>query len=160
MSRRAFWRRYGRLEHERLEFKASVNHIGEAVVAMAMTRGGTILVGVSEGPALTGCTVDQRALDRIADVAHETQVALRVRRLQVSGAAIIAIEVPPVAPRVVTTTDGRMLHRVGASNRPLRGEGVLRFLADRLAPASRVGDGEWAGRGVRRRRGRGGAAAA
>ena len=155
MSRRAFWRRYGRLEHERLEFKASVNHIGEAVVAMAMTSGGTILVGVSEGPALSGCRIDQRSLDRIADVAHETQVELRVRRLLVAGAAIIAIEVPPVAPRVVTTTDGRMLHRVGASNRPLRGDGVLRFLAARIAPGAPAGEA-----GVRGRRGRGGAAAA
>jgi ATP-dependent DNA helicase RecG len=155
MSRRAFWRRYGRLEHERLEFKASVNHIGEAVVAMAMTSGGTILVGVSEGPALSGCRIDQRTLDRIADVAHETQVELRVRRLAVAGAAIIAIEVPPVAPRVVTTTDGRMLHRVGASNRPLRGDGVLRFLAGRIAPGAPAADA-----GVRARRGRGGAAAA
>jgi predicted HTH transcriptional regulator len=152
MSRRAFWRRYGRLEHEGLEFKASVNHIGEAVVAMAMTSGGTILVGVSEGPALTGCRIDQRTLDRIADVAHETQVELCVRRLEVGGAAILAIEVPPVAPRVVTTTDGRLLHRVGASNRPLRGDGVLRFLAGRVAPGPADE--------VRGRRGRGGAAAA
>lgn len=158
MSRRAFWRRYGRLEHERLEFKASVHHIGEPVVAMAMTRGGTILVGVSEGPALSGCTVDQRTLDRIADVAHETQVDLRIRRFDVAGAAILAIEVPPVAPRVVTTTDGRMLQRVGASNRPLRGEGVLRFLADRIAPGA--GGPERAGRRLRLRRGRGGAAPA
>lgn len=43
MSERAFWRRYGRLEHERLEFKASVRHLAESVVAMAMTSGGTIL---------------------------------------------------------------------------------------------------------------------
>ena len=156
MSRRAFWRRYGRLEHERLEFKASVNHIGEAVVAMAMTSGGTILVGISEGPALSGCTVDQRLLDRIADVAHETQVDLGVRRLEVAGVSIVAIEVPRVAPRVVTTADGRMLHRVGASNRPLRGEGVLRFLAGRVAPR----EPEWPDRGFRGRRGRGGAAAA
>jgi predicted HTH transcriptional regulator len=140
LTRRAFWRRFGRLEHERLEFKASVNHVCESVVAMAMTSGGTILVGVSEGPVLSGCTVDQRALDRIADVAHETQVDLRVRRLEVAGTAIIAIEVPPVAPRVVTTTDGRMLQRVGASNRPLCGEGVLRFLAARPAAGARAGE--------------------
>ena len=46
LTRRAFWRIYGRLEHERLEFKLSVHHICESVVAMAMTSGGTILVGI------------------------------------------------------------------------------------------------------------------
>jgi ATP-dependent DNA helicase RecG len=139
MSRRAFWRRFGRLEHERLEFKSSVNHIGEPVAAMAMTSGGTILVGVSDGPALAGCAIDQRSLDRIADVAHETQVDLRIRRLEVAGATILAIDVPPVAPRVVTTTDGRLLRRVGASNRPLCGDGVLRFLADRAGRRAQTG---------------------
>ncbi len=133
MSRRAFWRRYGRLEHERLEFKSSVNHIGESVVAMAMTSGGTILVGVADGPRLCGCTVEQRSLDRVADLAHEIEVDLRVRALAVGGVAVLAIEVPAVAPRVVTTADGRILRRVGGSNRPLRGDGVPRFLAERLA---------------------------
>lgn len=135
MSKRAFWRRFGRLEHERLEFKASVNHIGEPVVAMAMTSGGTILVGVSEGPVVSGCTTDQRAFDRIADIAHETQVDLAIRCIEVAGLTVIAIDVPPVAPRVVTTADGRLLRRVGASNRPLRGDGLLRFLSDRVAGA-------------------------
>ena len=93
-------------------------------------------------------------------MAHETQVDLRIRRLDVAGVAILAIEVPPVAPRVVTTTDGRMLQRVGASNRPLRGEGVLRFLADRIASGAGSGGPERSGRRLRLRRGRGGAAPA
>ena len=53
-SERAFWRRYGRIEHERLEFKASARNLGESVVAMAMTLGGTILVGVGEDGSVQG----------------------------------------------------------------------------------------------------------
>jgi len=135
MSERAFWRRFGKLEHERLEFKSSVHHIGEAVVAMAMTSGGTILVGVWEGPVVRGCTTEQSTFDRIADVAYETQVDLDVRRIEVAGVTVIAIDVPHVARGVVTTSDGRLLRRVGASNRPLRGEGLLQFLSERLAGA-------------------------
>ena len=131
LSRRAFWRRFGRLEHERLEFKASINHICESVVAMAMTRGGTILVGVSDQRHVVGCAIDQQAMDRIAGVAHDTQVDLGVERLDVAGRPVIAITVPAVAPRVVTTPDGRLLRRVGGSNRPLLGDGVLRFLSAR-----------------------------
>jgi len=131
MTRRGFWRRFGRIEHERLEFKASVNHICESVVAMAMTCGGTILVGVSDQRHLVGCAIDQQALDRIAGVAHDTQVDLGVEFLAVAGRTVIAISVPAVAPRVVTTPDGRLLRRIGGSNRPLLGDGVPRFLGAR-----------------------------
>jgi ATP-dependent DNA helicase RecG len=128
MSRRRFWRRFGRLEHERLEFKASANRLAESVVAMAMTAGGTILVGVSDTRRLVGLADVQEALDRVASVANETQVDLDVRWLRVAGAAVLAVSVPVVRPRVVTTPDGRLLRRVGSTNQPLRGEGVLRFL--------------------------------
>ncbi len=131
MSERAFWRRYGPVEHERLEFKASVRHLGETVVAMAMTRGGTILVGVGHDGRVPGCRVDQEMLDRVATLSDEVQVDLRTDRLAVGHATVLAITVPAVAPRVVTTPDGRLLRRVGSINRPLRGEAVLRFLQAR-----------------------------
>jgi ATP-dependent DNA helicase RecG len=133
LSERRFWRRYGRLEHERLEFKSAVAHVTESVVAMAMTEGGTILIGVSDDRRLIGCPVDQVMLDRIANVAHETQVDLAVELLGVGGHSMLAVTVPPVAPRVVTTPDGRLLRRVGGSNRPLCGESVARFLRTRLS---------------------------
>ena len=131
MTRRAFWRRFGRLEHERLEFKSSVRHICESVVAMAMTSGGTILVGVSDGGAIRGHPVEQQSLDRVAAVAHETHIDLAVELLEVAGRQVLAIVVPAVAPRVVTTPDGRLLRRVGSCNQPLRGDGVRRYLAQR-----------------------------
>lgn len=133
MSERAFWRRYGPVEHERLEFKSSVRHLGESVVAMAMTRGGTILVGVGDGRRVQGCPADQESLDRVAALSDELQVDLEVDRLSVGGVVVLAIAVPAVAPRIVTTPDGRLLRRVGGTNRPLRGDGVLRFLQGRVA---------------------------
>jgi ATP-dependent DNA helicase RecG len=135
LSRRAFWRRYGGIEHERLEFKASGNHLCESVVAMAMTAGGTILVGVSDDRRLTGRLPVQRTLDQIAAVAHETGVELAVHAFTVAGADVLAVAVPDVAPRVVTTPDGRLLRRVGSANQPLRGDAVARFVRER-APAA------------------------
>jgi hypothetical protein len=70
LSARAFWRRYGRLEHERLEFKRSAQRVHESVVAMAMAGGGTIVLGVADDRRLVGCPPDQGTLDRIALVAH------------------------------------------------------------------------------------------
>ena len=139
MSERAFWRRYGRVEHERLEFKASVRHLGESVVAMAMTRGGTILVGVSDDGRVPGCRIDQETLDRVATLSDEVQVDLRMETLAVGGATVLALTVPAVAPRVVTTPDGRLLRRVGSTNRPLRGDAVLRFLHGRALTAEARG---------------------
>jgi len=133
MSERAFWRRYGRIEHERLEFKASARNLGESVVAMAMTLGGTILVGVGDDGSVQGCRADQDTLDRVATLADEVQVDLRVSLLAVGRATVLAVAVPAIAPRVVTTPDGRLLRRVGGSNRPLRGDAVLRFLPQSVA---------------------------
>ncbi len=136
MTRRAFWRRFGRVEHEELEFKASANHLAESVVAMAMTRGGTILVGVSDDRQLVGHTIAQDSLDRITLVAHETQVDLSVRPLAVGGVHVVVIAVPAIVDRVVTTPDGRLLRRLGGTNQPLRGDAVARFVRARSAAAT------------------------
>jgi ATP-dependent DNA helicase RecG len=131
MTRRAFWRRYGRLEHERLEFKRSVAHLQESVVAMAMSAGGVVIVGVADDRRLLGCRHDQETLDRIAHVAHETQVELAVRPLVVGRVPLLAVAVPAVSGRIVTTPDGRILRRLGSFNQPLRGDAVARFVRAR-----------------------------
>jgi ATP-dependent DNA helicase RecG len=135
-TRRAFWRRFGRLEHERLEFKRSANHVQESIVAMAMAHGGTILVGVTDDRRIVGCESVQAALDRIGLVAFETEVDLRVQLLLVGGAPIVLVDVPAVRDRVVTTPDGRVLRRVGSANQPLRGDAVARFVRARDVAAS------------------------
>ena len=132
MSRRRFWRRFGRLEHERLEFKRSTASLQESVVGMSMNSGGVILVGVTDDRQLTGCRLDQVAFDRIAFVAHETAVPVKVQMLDIGGTPVIKIAVPAVGDRVVTTSDGRILRRLGSANQPLRGDAVTRFVRERL----------------------------
>jgi ATP-dependent DNA helicase RecG len=136
MSRRAFWRRYGRLEHERLEFKRSSHHVLESIVAMAMGHGGVIVLGVGDDRSLVGCEVDQPTLDRIALVAHETQVGVEVRPVRVGGTPLTLVLVPAVRDRIVTTPDGRILRRLGSANQPLRGDAVARFVRERDAGAA------------------------
>jgi ATP-dependent DNA helicase RecG len=131
LSRRGFWRRFGRLEHERLEFKRSPNHVQESIVAMAMSRGGTILIGVSDERRLVGCPLDQCTLDRLAAIAHETEVELDVRELRVGRVPLTMVLVPAVRDRIVTTPDGRVLRRLGSANQPLRGDAVARFVRSR-----------------------------
>jgi ATP-dependent DNA helicase RecG len=131
LSRRAFWRRFGRLEHEQLEFKRSALHVQDAVVAMAMAHGGTILIGVTDDRRIVGCESVQDTLDRLGSVACETDVDLGVRVLRVARTQVVMVLVPAVRERIVTTPDGRLLRRVGSSNRPLRGDAVARFIRAR-----------------------------
>jgi ATP-dependent DNA helicase RecG len=88
---------------------------------------------VTDGRALAGARLDQETLDRLALVAYETDVALEVQELLVGGTPILLVRVPAVRDRLVTTSDGRLLRRVGASNQPLRGEALARFARARAA---------------------------
>jgi ATP-dependent DNA helicase RecG len=135
LTRRAFWRRFGRLEHQRLEFKRSAHHVLESVVGMAMADGGSILVGVTDDRRIVGCAPVQSALDRLTLVAFETEVELSLRLLRVGGEPVVLAEVPAIRDRVVTTPDGRVLRRVGSANQPVRGDAVARFVRARDAAA-------------------------
>jgi ATP-dependent DNA helicase RecG len=130
---RAFWARFGHLEHERLEFKASANNLREVIPAMAMTAGGEIVLGVSDDRRLVGCPLDQPALDRIMRRAQESGVDVEVEPLLVAGVPLTVVTVPRVTRRIVTTADGRILRRIGSDNLPLRGEQLATFLRRRAA---------------------------
>ena len=133
LSRRAFWRRFGRLEHERLEFKRSAHHVLESVVAMAMGDGGAILIGVTDDRRIVGCAPVQDTLDRVGLVAFETEVDVAVRLLLVGSVPVVLAVVPAIRDRVVTTPDGRVLRRIGSANQPVRGDAVARFVRARDA---------------------------
>jgi ATP-dependent DNA helicase RecG len=133
-----FWTRFGRVEHERLEFKASANNLREVIPAMAMTRGGHVILGVTDDRRLAGCPLDQRTLDAIMRRAQECGVDVQVEALVVAGRRLTTIRVPQVTDRIVTTSDGRVLRRVGSDNVPLRGEQLARFIRRRHRIVPRV----------------------
>jgi hypothetical protein len=128
---RAFWARFGRVEHESLEFKESPYHIREVIPAMAMSRGGQIVLGVSDDRRLVGCPLDQRTLDAVMRRAREAAVDVVVTPLRVAAVHLTLVTVPLVGDRIVTTSDGRLLRRVGSDNVPLLGDEVTRFVAAR-----------------------------
>ena len=134
----SFWTRFGRVEHEALEFKVSPNNLREVIPAMAMTRGGAIVLGVTDERTLRGCALDQRTLDAVMRRAQEAGVDVRVEPLLVGRVPLTVVHVPRVTGRIVTTTDGRLLRRVGSDNLPLRGEQLFRFVRRRRGLAARV----------------------
>ena len=148
LSEDEFWRLFGHLEHERLDFKRGVpSDVRDAIPAMAMTDGGLIVHGVADDRRITGCPLSQNTQDRIARFAAECGVDVQLREIAIEGAStpsdpqhpqaspkrklLTICAVPEVRGRIVTTPDGRLLRRVGGDSQPLRGDAMARFVRER-----------------------------
>ncbi|HEX5851815.1 MAG TPA: ATP-binding protein [Solirubrobacteraceae bacterium] len=125
------WALFGDMEYERLDFKESANSLKEIIPAMAMTLGGIVICGVTDTRQIIGCPLAQKTLDKIARAGHETGVDVQVHALEVDEHELTIVAIPEVRDRIVTTTDGRLLRRVGSDNQPLRGDALGRFVRSR-----------------------------
>ncbi len=125
------WELFGGIEYERLDFKESAGNLKEIIPAMAMTLGGVVVCGISDARQIVGCPLGQKTLDKIARAGHETGVDVQAHALAVDGLELTIVAVPEVRDRIVTTTDGRLLRRVGSDNQPLRGDALGRFVRAR-----------------------------
>lgn len=126
-----FWERFGRIEHEALEFKRELpTRQLDTVPAMAMTDGGTILLGIDDKTRdITGCEMSQQDYDRITNmIMDQFNMEVKIRPIQVGSTEITAIEVPSIRDRLITASDGRLLRRVGGTTKPLVGEAMSRFV--------------------------------
>ena len=126
-----------RLEQERLELKGGPSDDLNAVLpAMAMTDGGLVFLGIQDDRTIIGCRLTQRVLDRIGRSSHATGIDVSVCEVSIGGTTVVAVGVPRIRGRVVTTPDGRLLRRVGSDNQPLVGDQLARFvIAQGSAPA-------------------------
>ena len=128
----AFWRLFGRVEHEQLDFKRGVpDDVRDTLAAMAMTHGGLIVHGVDDERNVVGCPLSQNTQDRIKRIAFECGVDVQVREVGVGERKLTICAVPEVRGRIVTTPDGRLLRRVGGDAQPLRGDALARFVSER-----------------------------
>jgi ATP-dependent DNA helicase RecG len=125
------WALFGDMEYERLDFKESASSLKDIIPAMAMTLGGIVICGISDTRQIIGCALGQKTLDKIARAGHDTDVDVQAHALVVDGYELTIVAVPEVRDRIVTTTDGRLLRRVGSDNQPLRGDALGRFVRER-----------------------------
>ncbi len=126
-----FWALFGDTEYERLDFKESAGYLKDIIPAMAMTLGGIVICGISDARQIIGCPLGQKTLDKVARAGHETGVDVQAHPLVVDGHELTVVAIPEVRDRIVTTTDGRLLRRVGSDNQPLRGDALGRFVRAR-----------------------------
>ena len=122
-------------EGRRVEFKSGLPRdakIARTLGAFANTSGGVLLVGVRDRGELCGLSDAPAVIERLHRVARaelEPPVELELRALTLDGFRIVLGEIPlsPLRPHR-QRSDGRVLVRVGASNRPAVGA-TLRALA-------------------------------
>jgi ATP-dependent DNA helicase RecG len=130
-----FWDLFGEVEHETLDFKGGpADSFKESLPAMAMTDGGLVILGVSDADdvrEITGCSLSQRVHDSITQYANQCDVPVELKPFRVDGVELIAVEVPQISGRIVTTPDGRLLRRVGGDSQPLVGDALASFVRDR-----------------------------
>ncbi len=130
-----FWGLFGEVEHETLDFKGGPgDSFKELLPAMAMTDGGLVILGVSDTDGVReviGCPLSQRVQDSITRYANQCDVPVELKPFRVDGAELIAVQVPQIGGRIVTTPDGRLLRRVGGDSQPLVGDALASFVRDR-----------------------------
>lgn len=130
-----FWGLFGEVEHETLDFKGGPgDSFKELIPAMAMTDGGLAILGVSDTDdvrEIAGCRLSQRTQDRITRYANQCNVPVELKAFSVDDVELVAVEIPHIAGRIVTTPDGRLLRRVGGDSQPLTGDALAAFVRDR-----------------------------
>lgn len=120
-------------EHEALDFKVTFRSDHQRhLAAMAMTSGGLIVLGIDhDAHRIEACPLTADLRDRITGTAQDIGLSISLRELEVAGRPITVVAVPEVRGRIVTTSDGRVLRRVGSASRPLVGDGLARFVRER-----------------------------
>lgn len=135
-----FWSQFGDQESMTVEFKQQLqraSRLQEPMVAFANSRGGTIIVGISDRRPrqILGVTWSQDLVEQVHEAARSTQPPLQieVERHRVDGHDLACIQVSSLTRGWVQASDGRLLVRAGPTNRALVGDELLRFVRERAA---------------------------
>ncbi len=113
---------------------APVSQLAATLVAMANSRGGTVLIGLSpRGGQIQGVRNPAEAIDRIFQAALLSDPPLVIPLPQVEATPngpILRVSVPPGLPHVFNL-DGRYLERSGRQNSPMAARKLRALLVER-----------------------------
>ena len=109
---------------------ADGNRLAETMVAFANGDGGSVLIGVDEAGKPTGRVYaeDAEGALRAAELRCHPPVQVSWQVQDAGGAQVVAITVPR-STELHSLSDGRVLVRVGAANKPLGGEAIRQLAA-------------------------------
>ena len=125
----------GRRESDYVEFKEglSADRIGQAVVAFSNADGGVILIGVRDDGSVKGVPPNGQRDARLHQIVANLHDPGRyeVQEIGVDDRTVVVLSVHRREEGVSLTSDGRVLARRGASNRPLVGRALSELVATR-----------------------------
>jgi ATP-dependent DNA helicase RecG len=121
----------GAIENDQLDYKREPARLKDLIPAFAMTDGGLIVIGINDDRSLYGCELTQKIADAITRPAKDVGVDVQLRPIEVDGVPVVVVAVPEVRGRIITTSDGRLLRRVGSEIHPLVGDQLARFVRER-----------------------------
>ena len=109
---------------------ADGNRLAETMVAFANGDGGSVLIGVDEAGKPTGRVYaeDAEGALRAAELRCRPPVQVSWQVQDTGGAQVFAITIPR-STELHSLSDGRVLVRVGAANKPLGGEAIRQLAA-------------------------------
>ncbi len=123
--------------------------LAETLVAFANADGGTVLIGVDEEGRAVGRVYADEVEAALRAAAHECRPPVEVRWHQAAAEdGLVYAIVVPRSTELHSLSDGRVLVRTGAENRPLSGDQIRQLAATKstgdfeaeLAPSARRED--------------------
>ncbi|CAG0937058.1 hypothetical protein TFLX_05964 [Thermoflexales bacterium] len=107
-----------------------VEALAETLVAFANGDGGTVVMGLDEHGKPTGRVYpeDVESALRRAEIKCRPPIHTGWEQIELAGAAVIAVSVPRSA-ELHSMSDGRVVIRMGAENRPLAGDAIRQLAA-------------------------------
>jgi len=116
-----------------VEFKAEQvrpEKIAREIVALANTRGGTIVVGVTNGGIIEGVSDIKQWEERIANIVRHSvipSINIGFFSIKVEDKDVVAVIVSKGRDKPYQTTDGKYYVRVGSTNRIATQSELLRL---------------------------------
>ena len=137
-------------ENEKVEFKRKItNEIGRDVCAFANTRGGTIIIGISDNGQIVGVKKDENIYNMVSSVSPLPK--LEIEKVHIGKKRIVVVTVRP--SKNIHSFRGIVYIRVGSINRPLDIKEIIeRSIERRIVdwdslitdePIDRIDEKEW-----------------